>query len=419
MPGGPFDELFRRFFDGPHPGPGGPRRGNPDGPTVQSSGSGFIVSADGWVVTNHHVVQGSSEVTVTLQDGSRHSAKVRGADAKTDLAVLELDVDEPLPFARLGDSDGVRTGDWVIAIGNPFGLGGTATTGIVSARGRDINAGPYDDFLQIDAPINRGNSGGPLFDLEGRVVGINTAIYSPNGGSVGIGFAIPATQASPVIDQLRSSGHVERGWLGVGIQGVDEDIAAGLGLESAGGALISSVEAQSPADRAGLEVGDVVRRVDGEEIEELKDLTRAVAAIAPDDKVELGVWRGSELETLSVRVGRSPDSPPKVARGAESRDDGHSSLGLSLADLDDSARRGFGISPDVEGALVVGVEQGSEAANRGLRPGDVVVRVGRTAVESASQAADEIAAVTQDDRETVLLQVARGEARRFVPLSLG
>jgi serine protease Do len=378
-------------------------------------GSGVIVDPDGYVVTNNHVIEGADEITVTLDDGSHHTAELLGSDPKTDLALLKIETDGLLPYARFGDSDVARVGDWVIAIGNPFGLGGTATTGIVSARGRDIQSGPFDDFLQIDAPINRGNSGGPLFDISGRVIGINTAIFSPNGGSVGIGFAIPANQAQPVIHQIRTMGRVERGWLGVQIQAVDEEIAAGLGMDDARGALIADVVSGSPAEKAGLKTGDVILRLNDVEVEHLKDLTRAVADLSPQTEAEVSVWRGGEHRSLDVVLGENPESvaetslkTPKSTAGPATK------LGISLGRLTPDSRRRFGLSEDIEGALIVDVEPNSPAANRGLRPGDVVVMVGQTPVSDPSEAVQEIQTASSRDRTSVLLQVARGGERRFL-----
>lgn len=409
-PGSPFEDFFRRFFEQQSmQGRSG------QSPVVQGMGSGFIVDPEGYVVTNNHVIDGADEITVTLNDGQRHPAKLLGSDPKTDLALLKIEVDEALPYARLGDSDTTRVGDWVIAIGNPFGLGGTATTGIVSARGRDIQSGPFDDFLQIDAPINRGNSGGPLFDLTGRVIGINTAIYSPNGGSVGIGFAIPAVQAEPVLDQLRSSGRVERGWLGVQIQTVTEDIAAGLGLDEEIGALVAEVVPGSPAERAGIRTGDVIVGVEGKEVARLKDLTRMVADVQPGDEVKIQVWREGNRETLEVVIGETPtqmaaggskDSPKEPAPAGR--------LGLALAELTPESRQRYRVEGDLRGALVTGVEPGSAAAQTGLRAGDVLVMVGQTPVLGPDEAAREIEESMSGDRDRVLLQVARGNERRFV-----
>lgn len=412
-PGSPFEEFFRQFGS---PNPQAPR--GDDRPMMQGAGSGFIIDPSGYVVTNNHVVDDAESIAVTLDDGTRYDAELLGVDPKTDLALLKVEADEALPYVRFGDSDETRIGDWVIAIGNPFGLGGTATTGIVSARGRDIQSGPYDDFLQIDAPINRGNSGGPLFDMSGRVVGINTAIYSPNGGSVGIGFAIPSELAETVIDQLRSSGHVERGWLGVEIQGVDETMAEGLGLDDAHGALVARVVPDSPAAEAGLQAGDVIVGVGGERVETLKDVTRGVAARRPGEKLEIEVWRQGDRETLDVVTGNSLDSEPVARSGVE----GHQpegSVGISLAGITPEARAQFGLPEELEGALIVAVEAGSPAAARGIRVGDVILMVGQKRVANLDEAIEAINEVKAQKRGNLLLQISRGNELRFltVPLS--
>jgi serine protease Do len=375
-------------------------------------GSGFIIDAEGYVVTNNHVVEHASNITVTLIDGTQLDAELVGTDPKTDLAVVKVDSDEPLPYARFGDSDQTRVGDWVIAIGNPFGLGGSATTGIVSARGRDIQSGPFDDFLQIDAPINRGNSGGPLFDMSGQVIGINTAIFSPNGGNVGIGFAIPSELAKSVIDQLRTTGHVERGWLGVTIQQVDEALASGLGFDGDSGALIASVVPGSPADEAGLRPGDVIVGIDGEDVVRLKELTRKVAEVKPDDKVELDVWRNGERQTLEVSVGHSPNeaADTRGARDVESK----AKLGLSLGELTPEWRQELRLDEDIRGAVIVDVEPGSPAAAKGLGPGDVIVMVGQTQVTDVGQAMAAIDDAKSAGRPSVVLRIVRGSDARFV-----
>ena len=415
FPGGPsMEEFFRRFFERQSaPAPGA------EMPEVRSMGSGFIVDPEGLVVTNNHVIDGASEIVVILNDGERHPAELVGRDPKTDLALLKIEVEEPLPYASFGDSESMRAGDWVIAIGNPFGLGGTATTGIVSARGRDIQAGPFDDFLQIDAPINQGNSGGPLFDTAGRVVGVNTAIYSPNGGNVGIGFAIPASLAEPIIDQLRDDGYVERGWLGVQIQQIDEEIAEGLGLESANGALVASVVPESPAEAAGLEPGDVIVGFEDVEIEDIKDLTRQVAAVRPDSEVELRVWRDGETVELEVDLGENPDDLAAKA-GTTGGEAGEStaSLGLSLMPLTAESRQRFGIEKEVEGALVASVAPGSPAARKGLRPGDVILRVGQQAISDPSGVVEEVDRLRDAERPSVVFQIARGGEQRFLALPL-
>jgi serine protease Do len=415
FPGPPsFEEFFRHFFDQQSYSPT-----QTEAPEVRSMGSGFIVDEDGLVVTNNHVIEGASEIVVTLNDGTRHPAELVGRDPKTDLALLRIESDEALPYARLGDSETTRTGDWVIAIGNPFGLGGTATTGIVSARGRDIQSGPFDDFLQIDAPINRGNSGGPLFDTAGRVIGVNTAIYSPNGGNVGIGFAIPASQVAPIIEQLRTDGHVERGWLGVQIQQIDDEIAAGLGLESSNGALVASVVDESPAEKAGLQPGDVIVGFEDEEIEDIKDLTRRVASVPPDSEIEIEIWRDGDTVEIDVDLGESPeDIANKAAGTAGEGDDSTAGLGLSLLPLTPENRQRYGVAEGVEGALVAGVAPGSSAALKGLRPGDVILRVGQAEVTAPAGVVEEVERLREEERPSVVFQVARGGDRRFLAVPL-
>jgi serine protease Do len=374
-------------------------------------GSGFIVAPEGYVVTNQHVVRNASEIVVTLHDGRKLSAELVGIDEKTDLAVLKVDSDKDLPYASFGDSDVTRVGDWVVAIGNPFGLGGSATAGIVSARGRDIQSGPFDDFFQIDAPINQGNSGGPLFNLKGQVIGINTAIFSPNGGNVGIGFAIPANLAKGVIDQLRETGHVERGFLGVTIQPVDEDIAESLGLASETGALVANVVRGGPADKAGIQAGDVILSIDGDDVEQVKELTRKIAELSPDHEAKVVVLRDGERETLEVRIGTTPsESEPRRADASAAP----SGLGLTLSELTPSARAQFGIPEDVEGALVIDVDPASGAAEKGLQPGDVIVSVNQKTVSSVSEVKSEIDRQKAGDRESVLLRVVRGGEASFV-----
>lgn len=418
-PGAPFEDFenfLRRFFDRDFSGrfggpdvPAEPR--SPRTPRFRGMGSGFIVAPDGYVVTNQHVVDHASEIAVTLHDGKKLPAELIGIDEKTDLALLKVESKGALPFARFGDSEKTRVGDWVVAIGNPFGLGGSATAGIVSARGRDIQSGPFDDFFQIDAPINQGNSGGPLFDLGGHVIGINTAIYSPNGGNVGIGFAIPSNLAEGVIDQLRTKGQVERGFLGVTIQPVDEDIAESLGLPSENGALVASVVPGSPAEKAGVEVGDIIVAVDGDEVAHLKELTRKIAALSPDARVELEVLRNGERKKLDVRIGRTPSEPQSVGADAGSPAGG---LGLTLGELTPSMRERFGIPEEVQGAIVVGVDPAGSAAEKGLRPGDVIVSVGRTKVASLGEAKREIEREKSNERGSVLLRVIREGNASFV-----
>jgi serine protease Do len=409
---GNFEDFLERFFGPGFNLPDAPQDPRSQrGPTFRGMGSGFIVDPEGYVVTNQHVVGNASEITVTLHDGTKLPAKLVGIDPKTDLAVVKVEAKESLPYARFGNSDGTRVGDWVVAIGNPFGLGGSATAGIVSARGRDIQSGPYDDFFQIDAPINQGNSGGPLFNLKGEVIGINTAIFSPNGGNVGIGFAIPANLADSVIDQLRTHGKVERGYLGVTIQPVDEDIAKSLGLESESGALVASVAKGGPAEHAGIEPGDVILKIDGDDIAQMKELTRKVAALAPGTDAKVEVLRNGQRRTLSVRVGESPAEPENVRAESGAPANG---LGLRLAELTPELRGRFGVPEDVSGALVVGVDAGSSAAEKGLQPGDVIVSVGQRPVASLADAKQEIEREKSGERGSVLLRVLRDGNATFV-----
>lgn len=402
--GGPLDEFFGRFFEMPDV-PSPPRRS-------EGEGSGFIIDPEGYVVTNHHVVRGADEVVVTLSDGTQLDAEVVGEDPQMDLALLQLDAGERLPYVQFADSDDVRVGEWVLTIGNPFGLGGSVSAGIVSARGRDIRSGPYDDYLQIDAPINRGNSGGPVFNAGGDVIGVSTAIFSPNGGSVGIGFAIPSNRAAAVIQQLRENGTVERGWLGVQLQRLDQAVAESLGLDSAQGALIADVVPGGPADGAGLESGDVVTRFDGRSIGSVRDLTFAVAEAAPGRRVDVTVLRGGESRTLAVELGTRSEGAAAAPRGSGGGWDrgGEAPLGLRLAPLTERERARLEVPAGVEGVLVAGVRPGSPAAERGLRAGDVVVSVNRRPVASPGEAA---AALDAADG-SVLLLVRRDGAQHFV-----
>ena len=405
-PDSPFGEFFRRFGQ---PAPGG------EGQTVQGSGSGFVVAPDGYVVTNNHVVEGAEKIKVTLDDGTTHPAELHGVDPKTDLAVLKIEAGDSLAYVEFGDSDATRVGDWVVAIGNPFGLGGTATTGIVSARARDIQSGPFDDFLQIDAPINRGNSGGPLFDTSGKVIGINTAIYSPNGGNIGIGFAIPASLAAGIVQQLKNDGRVERGWLGVSIQGMDEEIAESLGLEETKGALVAEVVPDSPAHEAGIRVGDVITGFGGEEVSKVKDLTRLAARAEPGSRLGIAVWREGETVELDLEMGSSSkDSPEAEAPRLAAK----GKLGLSLAPLTAADRQRHGLAEEVEGAVVAGVAPNSPAARKGLRVGDVIAMVGQKPVTSPDDVVREVEKARNADRPAVLLKVVRGSQSRYVALGL-
>ncbi len=415
MPGLPFDdpqlkEFFERFFGGmPEiPGlPGGQRP--PEGerpPQQQGLGSGFIIDESGLVVTNNHVVQAADTVTVVLENGDEHTAEIVGTDDKTDLAVLRIDAGEALPTVPWGDSEKIDEGDWVVAIGNPFGFGGTVTAGIVSARGRNLQAGPYDDFIQFDAPINRGNSGGPLFDSHGNVVGVNTAIFSPSGGNVGVGFAIPANMAREVTAALIEEGHVERGWLGVSIQPVTEEIAESLGVSEASGALVAGVMEGGPAEGAGLRAGDVIRSFAGTKVETLRDLTTAVADTEPGREVEVEVWRGGGSETLSVETGAMPTETAEIETAPQ-----------EVAPETDLAALGLTLKP-VEGGLeVTEVAPESDAAAEGIRPGDRIIAINQEEVRSIEDASQVLEKAAEDERKSVLILLSRDGSQRFVTVA--
>ncbi len=411
--GGELDEFLRRFF--------GDQFHFPDSESMprqresRAVGSGFIISEDGFVVTNHHVIDGADEIEVVFQDGKRYPAKVKGSDKKADIALVEIDTDHPLPYVAFGNSDETEIGDWVVAIGNPFGLGGTVTAGIVSARGRDINSGPYDDFIQIDAPINRGNSGGPLFNIKGEVVGVNSAIYSPSGGSVGIGFSIPSNMVQNIVEQLKTTGHVERGWLGVQIQHVSEEIADSLGLEDASGALVADVVADSPAERAGFQAGDVILTFDGEKVEEMRDLPRMVAQIRSGSTVQATVWRNETRRTLSVQISDT-DEQPETASSHSSPVE--KSLGLVISPITPELRTQHSIDEKTSGVVVTDMDPESEAASRGVRVGDVIKKVGRQAVSSVSEAKQAITTAEQSGRDSVLLLIDRESQVLFVAVPL-
>ena len=415
-PGSPFEPFFREFFERYFEGAPTPPRAF----RGASLGSGFIVDAAGLIVTNHHVVSDADEITVTLHDGRQFEAELRGTDENTDLALLSIPVEDALPFAEFGDSDAVRVGDWVIAVGNPFGLGGTVTAGIVSARGRDIRSGPLDDFLQIDAPINRGNSGGPLFDTEGRVVGVNTAIFSPSGGNVGIGFAIPALQAQQVIDDLADIGRVDRGWMGVQIQMLTEDLAKGLGLDGTEGALVADVFEDSPAGSAGIRTGDVVLEFDGKAVSSSRRLPHLVAEAEAGESVEVVVWRDGEPVALSLVVGLRPGAEELASSSsATGRDDTRQpSVGLRLAPLTPELRARHELPASVEGVLVVEVDPDGAAAQRGVRPGDIIVRAGNRPVASPADVSEALARVTESGGDILLLLVERAGTRHFVAVPI-
>ncbi len=401
---GPFRDFFKQFPQF-RQGPGqgmpdeGPRRGG------MAQGSGFIISADGYAVTNNHVVKDADEVSVTFKDGTEYKAEVIGTDPKTDLALIKIKSGKQFDYVAFATEE-PRVGDWVMAVGNPFGLGGSVTTGIISARGRDIGSGPYDDFLQIDAAINRGNSGGPAFNLEGEVIGINTAIFSPSGGSVGIGFAIPASTAENVINSLKENGAVTRGWLGVQIQPVTEDIAESLGLAEAKGAIVSDVTEESPALAAGIKQGDTILKMGGKDIADSRDLARKVAQIKPGEDVRVTLVRDGKTMDLSVTIGTMPGEP-KMAQKKDAEPDSAvslSSLGIRVAPAQDGA-----------GVTITEVKPGSAAEQRGLKAGDTILEVAGTEVHGPSDVKD---ALKNVNKKRVLMLVKSGEGQRFIALPL-
>ena len=387
----------------------------PRGPMdSRSLGSGFIVDADGLVVTNHHVIRGADEIEVTLDSGEVLPAIVRGVDRRTDLALLEVETEAPLPYVSFGDSDHSRVGDWVIAIGNPFGLGGTTTSGIVSARGRDINNGPYVDYIQIDASINRGNSGGPLFNDMGQVIGINTAIFSPNGGSVGIGFAIPASVAQGVVEQLREDGHVARAWLGVEIQPVTPEIAESLSLDDAHGALISRITPDSPAAQSDLRTGDVIIGLNGRQVKNTRQLPRMVAKTPAEEKVTVSVLRNGEILEIDAILKPIPESQQAMKPSAPNPNTGR--LGLRLSLLDDKARDVLRYEGD--GVLIQEVMPASPAARQGLRAGDIILKVGSVPVSTPQDVVGQVKKL-KPAKKPVLLLVQREGNQRYVALKTG
>lgn len=423
FPNSPFDEFLRRFFD--QQNPNGQRHLFPQMPGGQAHrialGSGFIIDPSGYVVTNSHVVGDASKVEVTLQDDSKYPAKIIGRDPKTDMALLKIKADKPLPYVTFGDSSQAQVGDWVMAVGNPFGLGGTVTTGIISARGRDIHSGPFDDFLQIDAPINRGNSGGPTFNLDGQVIGINTAIYSPNGGSVGIGFAVPSNLAKTVVAQLKEHGKVSRGWLGVQIQEVTPAIASSLGLQSEHGALVAMVTPDSPGTRAGLKQGDVILTFNGNEVSRLRDLPRLVAETAPDTGVKMKVWRNGQTEELHATLGELPNNE-QVASATDRREQDESAradaLGMHLAPLTSQLRRELHTGKEVQGVVITQVDPGSAAAEVGLSEGDVVVAIDQQPVKTPQEAAAKLKEAAASPKKSALLLLDRRGVTQYVGLNL-
>ncbi len=415
----PFEEFFREFFEN-RPQDRGQRR-------AMSLGSGFVLDADqGYIITNNHVIEGADEITVVLYDDTSIPAEVVGRDEKTDIAVLRVDTELDLDEIEWGESDDMRVGDWVIAIGNPFGLGGTVTAGIISARARNINAGPYDDFLQTDASINRGNSGGPMFNMDGEVIGINTAIYSPTGGSVGIGFAIPSSLARPVIDQLIEFGRTRRGWIGVQIQTVTEEIADGLGLDAPRGALVAAVTEDGPAAAAGVQTGDVILSFNGQEVEEMRALPRIVAETRIDATVPMTVWRKNEERRLRVTVGELEVAEEQGlietgsgGNGPPAEETEVEALGLQLAAPSPELLGRYDLSPDTAGVVITGVGRDSEAWAKRLRPGDVIREFNQQPLATPQDVIDQVEAIqNNDDQRNVLMFVDQQGETRFVTLRI-
>ena len=431
-PGSPFEEFFDDFFKnrrGPGAGPkGGDRGGDKNGELqprkTNSLGSGFIVDAAGIVVTNNHVIADADEINVIMNDGSKFKAELVGVDKKTDLAVLKFKPTKPLVAVKFGDSDKLRLGEWVVAIGNPFSLGGTVTAGIVSARNRDISSGPYDNYIQTDAAINRGNSGGPLFNLEGEVIGVNTLIISPSGGSIGIGFAVPSKTVVGVVNQLRQFGELRRGWLGVRIQQVTDEIAESLNIKPARGALIAGVEDKGPAKPAGIEPGDVVVKYDGKDIKEPKDLSRVVADTAVGKEVEVVIIRKGAEETKKVTLGRLEDTDKAVQASAKKDEPAEKpvtqkALGLDLATLSKDLRSRYKIKDNVKGVIITNVDGASDAAEKHLSPGEVIVEVAQEAVSNAADVKKRVEQLKKDGKKSVLLLVANSDGElRFVALGV-
>ncbi|ESZ22979.1 DegQ family serine endoprotease [Mesorhizobium sp. L2C084A000] len=414
--GSPFDDYFRQFFgDQGMPTPKTPPQQQPQ--RAEALGSGFIVGADGTIVTNNHVIDGASSIKVTLDDGTELPAKLVGRDAKNDLAVLKIKSDKPLPTVKWGDSDKLMPGDQVLAFGNPFGIGTTVTAGIVSARGRDLHSGPFDDFIQIDAPINHGNSGGPLVDVAGNVVGINTAIYSPNGGSVGVGFAIPSGQAQKVVAKLMKGGSIQYGYIGVQIQEVTPDVASAIGLDHSGGALVSEVNDGSPAAKAGIETGDVITSFAGQDVKDPKDLSRAVADVAPGARETVDVWRKGKPIRISVDVGQnSADArTASLDDGSDAPSAGRApAIGLGLMDITPDIRQQMNLAGKQHGAVVASVNPDKAAAASGIQAGDIIVAVNQVPVKNARQVTQAIALAGKSGRKSVLLLVERGDAQMYI-----
>jgi serine protease Do len=414
QPGSPLDKFFQQFGQQFGDQFGRQFGGQQSHQTIVGEGSGFFISPDGYAVTNNHVVDHAKSVQVTTDDGTIYTAKVVGTDPKTDLAVIKVDGKGDFPYVQFA-SHRPAVGDWVVAVGNPFGLGGTVTAGIVSAQGRDIGAGPYDDYIQIDAPINKGNSGGPAFDVNGNVIGVNTAIFSPSGGSVGIGFDIPAATAKMVVAQLEKDGHVTRGWLGVQIQPVTPGIADSLGLKKAAGAMVDAPQSDSPAAKAGIKSGDVITAVNGTPVKDARDLARTIGMMAPDSSVKLDLIRQGEQKTVSVTLAQMPDQQQVASAdtGQSQPERGVPHLGLQVAPAKDVSGAGN------QGVVVTGVDPDGPAAEQGFQTGNVILDVGGKAVANAGEVRQALVEAQAQGKHDVLMRVKMGDATRFVAVPLG
>jgi serine protease Do len=421
-PGSPFEQFFKDFMNRNRPGGRGENQPPPDR-RMQSLGSGFIIDASGLVVTNNHVIDGADEITVTLQDNTVLKAKVLGRDESGDIALLQVKTEKQLPAVQFGDSDAARVGDWVVAIGNPFGLGGSVTAGIVSARGRDIRQGPYDDFIQTDASINRGNSGGPLFNMDGQVIGMNTAIYSPSGGSIGIGFSIPANMVKAVVSQLKDFGHPRRGWLGVRIQQVTPDIAESLGLKEAAGAMVAGVNDGGPSDKAKIRNGDIILKFNNQDVKEMRTLPRIVADSEVGKSVPVVLWRDGKEVTVQAMLAEKPDDVQLAAttpgdKGQAPKPTEITGLGLKLAPITQDAKDKFSLGADQKGVVITDVAPNSSAAEKGLKAGDVIVEVQQGEVGSPAEVQQKVDTVRKENRKSVLMLIQRQDGLQWVPLSL-
>ena len=424
-PGSPFEQFFKDFLNRNRPGQHGEAAPQRPEHKAQSLGSGFIIDASGLVVTNNHVIEGADEISVILQDNTTLKAELVGRDETGDIALLKVKADKPLPTVDFGDSNTSRVGDWVLAIGNPFGLGGTVTAGIVSARSRDIRQGPYDDFIQTDAAINRGNSGGPLFNMDGKVIGINTAIFSPSGGSIGIGFSIPSNMAKTIVMQLKDFGHPRRGWLGVRIQQVTPELAESVGLKDTSGAMVAGVTDGGPAEKSKIKGGDIILKFDGQDVKDMHALPRIVAETDVGKQVKVVLWRDGKEVAIDAVLDEKPSDDKlasadtgKKAPDAPNLTRDLTGLGMKISPLTAETKERFQIGPDQKGVVITDVTQGGVAAERGLKPGDVIVEVQQAEVASPDDVMKKVDAQRAQDRKSVLMLIQGQDGVRYVPLPL-